>query len=167
MRSGTRLTVNKDYFERDGKPFAVVGTTYMSSEAQRLYFEYPNVYVWNQELGQIHAAGLNTIRTGWWTGWDKFCNENGEPYDRTLRVVEAYLMTARRNDLPVQFNFFAFLPEVLGAAADPDLIGGRALPRCAFSGLGLHQRAQHLAASVDDAPKWRFDRTCRMESVAG
>ncbi len=114
LRSGPRLTVNKDYFELDGHPLAVVGTTYMSGEAQRLYFEYPNVYVWNQELGQIHAAGLNMIRTGWWTGWDKFCNENGEPYDRTLRTLEAYLMTARKFGLPVQFNFFAFLPEVLG-----------------------------------------------------
>jgi hypothetical protein len=114
LRSGLHLSVNKDYFEVDGHPIAVVGTTYMSGEVQRLYFEYPNVYVWNQELGQIHAAGLNMIRTGWWTGWDKFCNENGEPYDRTLRTLEAYLMTARKNGLPVQFNFFAFLPEVLG-----------------------------------------------------
>jgi hypothetical protein len=114
LRSGPRLSVNQNYFERDGKPFAVVGTTYMSSEVQRLYFEYPNVYLWNQEMTQIHSAGLNMIRTGWWTGWDKFCNENGAPYDRTLRTLEAYLMTARRNGLPVQFNFFAFLPEVLG-----------------------------------------------------
>jgi len=114
LRSGLHLSVNKDYFEVDGQPIAVVGTTYMSGEAQRLYFEYPNVYLWNQELGQIHAAGLNMIRTGWWTGWDKFCNENGEPYDRTLRTLEAYLMTARKNGLPVQFNFFAFLPDVLG-----------------------------------------------------
>jgi hypothetical protein len=125
LRSGPRLTVNQNYFERDGKPFAVVGTTYMSSEAQRLYFEYPNVYVWDQELGQIHAAGLNMIRTGWWTGWDKFCNENGEPYERTLRTLEAYLMTARKNGLPVQFNFFAFLPEVLGGVnpyLDPEAV---------------------------------------------
>ena len=125
LRSGPRLTVNQNYFERDGKPFAVVGTTYMSSEVQRLYFEYPNVYLWNQEMTQIHSAGLNMIRTGWWTGWDKFCNENGEPYDRTLRTLEAYLMTARRNGLPVQFDFFAFLPEVLGGVnpyLDPEAV---------------------------------------------
>lgn len=125
LRSGPRLSVNKDYFERDGKAFAVMGTTYMSSEAQRLYFEYPNVYLWNRDLGQIHAAGLNMIRTGWWTGWDKFCNENGEPYDKTLRTLEAYLMTARKNGLPVQFNFFAFLPEVLGGVhpyLDPEAV---------------------------------------------
>ena len=114
LRSGPRLGVNHDYFELDGHPLAVVGTTYMSSEVQRLYFEHPNAYVWNQDLAQIHDAGLNMIRTGWWTGWDKFCDENGQPYERTLRTLEAYLMTARKYGLPVQFNFFAFLPDVLG-----------------------------------------------------
>ena len=114
LRSGPHLTVNRDYFEIDGRPLAVIGTTYMSSEVQRLYFDHPNVYVWNQDLGQIHDAGLNMIRTGWWTGWDKFCDENGQPYERTLRTLEAYLMTARKYGLPVQFNFFAFLPDVLG-----------------------------------------------------
>ena len=125
LRSGPRLSVNHDYFELDGRPLAVVGTTYMSSEVQRLYFEHPNVYVWNQDLAQIHDAGLNMIRTGWWTGWDKFCDENGQPYERTLRTLEAYLMTARKNGLPVQFNFFAFLPEVLGgtnALLDPEAV---------------------------------------------
>ncbi len=116
LRYGPHLGVNHDYFELDGHPLAVVGTTYMSSEVQRLYFEHPNVYVWNQDLGQIHDAGLNMIRTGWWTGWDKFCDENGRPYERTLRTLEAYLMTARKYGLPVQFNFFAFLPDVLGGA---------------------------------------------------
>ena len=114
LRSGPKLTVNQDYFELDGHPLAVVGTTYMSSEVQRLYFEHPNPYVWDRDLAQIHQAGLNMVRSGWWTGWDKLCDENGQPYERTLRTIEAFLMTARRNGLPVQFNFFAFLPDVLG-----------------------------------------------------
>jgi len=125
LRSGPHLSVNRDYFELDGRPLAVVGTTYMSSEVQRLFFEHPNVYVWNQDLAQIHDAGLNMIRTGWWTGWDKFCDENGQPYERTLRTLEAYLMTARKYGLPVQFNFFAFLPDVLGgknAFLDPEAV---------------------------------------------
>ena len=85
----------------------------------------PILYVWDQDLALIHSAGLNMIRTGWWTGWDKFCDENGQPYDRTLRTIEAYLMTARKNGLPVQFNFFAFLPDVLGGAnpyLDPEAV---------------------------------------------
>jgi Beta-galactosidase len=125
LRSGPKLGVNKDYFELDGKPLAVIGTTYMSSEVQRLYFDHPNVAVWDNDLRQIHDAGLNMIRTGWWTGWDKFCDENGVPYDRTLRTLEAYLMTARKYGLPVQFNIFAFLPEVLGGVnpyLDPEAI---------------------------------------------
>jgi hypothetical protein len=123
LRSGPLLSVNRDFFELDGHPLAVVGTTHMSSEVQRLYFEHPNVFVWNQDLAQIHEAGLNMIRTGWWSGWDKFCDENGQPYERTLRTLEAYLMTARKHGLPVQFNFFAFLPDVLGgqnAFLDPE-----------------------------------------------
>ncbi len=135
LRSGPHLSVNHDYFELDGHPLAVVGTTYMSSEVQRLFFGHPNVYVWNQDLGQIHDAGLNMIRTGWWTGWDKFCDENGQPYERTLRTLEAYLMTARKYSLPVQFNFFAFLPDVLGGSN-------------AFLDPGAVRRQQTLISSV-------------------
>jgi hypothetical protein len=116
LHSGPRFTTNSDYLEIDGHPLAVAGTTYMSSEAQRLYFEHPNAYVWDRDLAQIHDAKLNMLRAGWWTGWDKFCDENGQPYERTLRTIEAYLMTARKYNLPVQFNFFAFLPDVLAGA---------------------------------------------------
>jgi hypothetical protein len=125
LRSGPRLTANHDYLELDGHPLAVVGTTYMSSEVQRLFFDHPNAYVWDRDIAQIKAAGLNTIRTGWWTGWDKLCDEDGHPYERTMRTLEAYLMTARKYAIPVQFNFFAFLPEVLGGTnpyLDPQAI---------------------------------------------
>lgn len=125
LRSGPKLSVNHDYFELDGHPLAVVGTTYMSSEVQRLYFEHPNGYVWDEDMAQIHSAGLNMIRSGWWTGWDKFFDENGHPYEGTLRTMEAFLMTARKNDLPVQFNFFAFLPDVLAGTnpyLDPEAV---------------------------------------------
>jgi hypothetical protein len=116
LRSGPKLSVNKHYFELDGKPIAVVGTTYMASDVQRLSFEAPNVFVWDRDLGQIQSAGLNMIRTGWWSGWDKVCDEEGRPSEHTLRTLEAYLMTARKYGLPVQFNVFAFLPDVLGGS---------------------------------------------------
>ncbi|HEY0786378.1 MAG TPA: hypothetical protein VGD62_10935, partial [Acidobacteriaceae bacterium] len=116
LASGPRLTVNADYFELNGKPLAVVGTTYMASDVQRLYYQHPNVAVWDRDLGQIVAAGLNMLRTGWWSGWAQLCDENGMPTEHTLRTLEAYLMTARKYNLPVQFNVFAFLPDVLGGA---------------------------------------------------
>jgi hypothetical protein len=125
LRSGPRLGVNSDYFTINGNPLAAVGTTYMSSEVQRLYFDHPNAYTWDSDLSLIHGAGLNMLRTGWWTGWDKLCDESGRPYERTLRTLEAYLMTARKYGLPVQFNFFAFLPEILGGVnpyLDPEAV---------------------------------------------
>lgn len=148
LRSGDKLGVNADYLTINEKPLAVVGTTYMSSEVQRLYFDHPNVYIWNRDLAQIHGAGLNMLRTGWWTGWDKFCDESGRPYERTLRTLEAYLMTARKNSLPVQFNFFAFLPDALGGSnpyLDPDTVRKQ------------HMLVQSVVARFHDVPYVAWD----------
>lgn len=126
LRSGPRLDINQDFLLVNGKPLAVVGTTYMASDVQRQYFDDPNADVWDRDMQQISAAGINMIRTGWWTGWSRFIDESGNPSERTLRTVEAFLMTARKHNLPVQFNLFAFLPDVLGgknAYLDPVAVG--------------------------------------------
>jgi len=72
-------------------------------------------------------------------------------------------MTARKNGLPVQFNFFAFLPDVLGGVnpyLDPEAVRRQ---RTLISSivtrfhdvpwlcLGFHQRAEHFSASLEDA----------------
>jgi hypothetical protein len=114
LLSGPKLTVGSDYFELDGKPLPVVGTTYMSSDVQRLYLMRPNAYVWNQDMAQIRGDGLNMIRSGLWSAWDPELGPNGEVSEDALRTIEAFLMCARHNNLPVQFNLFAFLPENLG-----------------------------------------------------
>jgi len=116
LLSGPKLTVGSDYFELDGKPLPVVGTTYMSSDVARLYLAKPNAWVWDQDMTQIHGEGLNMIRTGLWTGWDPLIGPNGQMTEDALRTIEAFLMCARHNHLPVQFNLFAFLPENLGGA---------------------------------------------------
>ena len=151
LRSGPKLSVNANYFELNGRPLAVVGTTYMASDVHRLYYDHPNAYVWNRDLKEISDSGVNMLRTGWWSGWDKLCDENGVPYERTLRTMEAYLMTARKYGLPMQFNVFAFLPDVLGgenAYLDPAEVTReknlysaprRPLSRRAFPRMGSHQ----------------------------
>jgi hypothetical protein len=114
LRSGPKLTVGGDYFELDGKPLPVVGTTYMGSDVDRLYLAKPNAYLWDLDMAQIHAAGMNTIRTGIWSGWSLLTRPDGSFKEETLRSIEALLMSARRNQLAVQFNLFAFLPDSLG-----------------------------------------------------
>jgi hypothetical protein len=74
----------------------------------------PNAYVWDHDMAQIHGAGLNMIRTGLWTTWQRLLAPDGQMSESALRTVEAFLMCARHNNLPVQFNLFAFYPDEFG-----------------------------------------------------
>jgi hypothetical protein len=65
-------------------------------------------------MAQIRAAGLNMIRTGLWTAWKPELAANGQMSEDALRTIEAFLMCARHNGLPVQFNLFAFYPDEFG-----------------------------------------------------
>jgi len=114
LLSGPRLTVGPDYFELDGRPLPVVGTTYMSGDVSRLYLLKPNAYVWDHDMAQIRAAGLNMFRTGLWTTWQHLLAPDGRLSEDALRTIEAFLMCARHNNLPVQFNLFAFYPDEFG-----------------------------------------------------
>ena len=114
LLSGPKLTVDSDYFELNGKPLPVVGTTYMSGDVSRLYLLMPNAYVWDHDIAQIHSAGLNMIRTGLWTTWQHLLAPDGRMSEDGLRTIEAFLMCARHNHLPVQFNLFAFYPDQFG-----------------------------------------------------
>ena len=116
LRNGPKLAVGSDYFMLDGKPLPVVGTTYMASDVNRLYLAEPNAFVWDQDMKQIHEAGLNMIRSGIWSGWDLLVNPDKTVSEDTLRAIEAFLMTARRYNLPVQFNLFAFVPDAFGGS---------------------------------------------------
>ncbi|HXQ98572.1 MAG TPA: hypothetical protein VN774_09030 [Candidatus Limnocylindrales bacterium] len=125
LKSGPRIGIASDYFTLDGKPVLVAGTTYMASDAQRQFFMRPNPWLWDCDMAEIHAAGLNMLRTGWWTAWDQVMKQSGVIHEESLRAMEAYLMTARHNGLAVQFTFFAFMPEVLGGGnpyLDPESV---------------------------------------------
>jgi len=85
LRSGPRMTVNKDYFELDGQPLPWLGPP-LSSEFQRLYSTAPTFYVWDRDLGQIHSAGLNMIRTGWWRAGTSCVREWAPDDERSARL---------------------------------------------------------------------------------
>ena len=148
LRSGPRLSVDADHLRLDDKPIIVAGTTYMSSDVQRLFFAHPNPWVWDRDMADFEHAGINMLRSGWWSGWDGLVDENGRPSERTLRTLEAFLMSARAHGLPVQFNVFAFLPDVLG--------GGNAYldPQATERELTLYTA---LAARFHDVPFLAWD----------
>jgi hypothetical protein len=125
LKSGPLLRIAGDYFKFDDTPILVAGTTYMASDVQRQFFMRPNPWLWDRDMAEIHAAGLNMLRTGWWTAWDQVMKQSGVIHEEMLRAMEAYLMTARHNGLAVQFTFFAFVPEVLGGGnpyLDPESV---------------------------------------------
>jgi hypothetical protein len=148
LASGPAVSVTQNYFTVGGKPIAVVGTTYMDSQAQRLMFRYPDPYLWDRDMGQIAGAGFNMLRTGIWTDWSQIADTDGTLNERGKRTIEAFLMTARRHGLPVQFTMFAFMPEVFGGA-NPylDPIGVRR----------QHAFAASLAKSFADVPFLMWD----------
>ena len=114
LAGGTPLVASKDGFSRSGRPFPVLGTTYMASDVHRRFLLEPNPSVWNRDFAEMKAAGVNLVRTGIWTGWKRYMPEVGRLDESALRALDVFLLTARQHDIPVIFNFFAFLPEAWG-----------------------------------------------------
>jgi hypothetical protein len=114
LKPGKALTVDNHFFYRDGKVLPVTGTTYMASDVHRRYLFEPNPFVWDRDFRAMKDAGVNMIRTGIWTGWNKYMPEPGKVNEGVLRAFDAFLLTAHKYDIPVIFTFFAFLPETWG-----------------------------------------------------
>ena len=114
MSGGSPFTCNRNYFLRDGKPFVITGTTYMAADAQRKFLLEPNPAVWDRDFAEMKKAGVNMVRTGIWTGWKQIMPEVGRVEEGCLRALEVYLAVARRHEIAVIFNLFAFFPEMWG-----------------------------------------------------
>jgi len=144
LTSGKPLTLNRDYFERDGEPYPVMGTTYMAGDTHRKFLFEPNPYIWDQDFAAMKAAGVNMVRTGLWTAWKRAMLDPGAVDEGVLRAFTAFLLTARKYDIPVIFNFFAFWPEEWGGS-NPYLD-----PRAVEAQKELVAAFAHRFAGVDD-----------------
>lgn len=111
LREGRRLVCGRDYFEKDGKPFPIVGMTYMTSDVARKYLFLPNAAIWDHDMARMKRAGINFIRTGIWTAWRHYMYVDGHAQEEALRAIDAFLLTAKRHGIEVCFNFFSFTPE--------------------------------------------------------
>jgi len=116
IKRGKAITAGNGYLLRDDKTFPVTGTTYMASDVHRKFLFEPNPYVWNKDFAEMKAAGVNMIRTGIWTGWKQYMPDVGAPNEAALRAMDAFVLTARKFDIPIIFTLFAFLPESWGGA---------------------------------------------------
>jgi hypothetical protein len=129
LSGGKPLTADTNFLLRDGKPFPITGTTYMISDVHRKFLLEPNVFLWDRDFAAMKKAGVNMIRTGIWTGWKNYMLDAGTPNEVAMRSLDAFLMTARKYDIPVIFNLFAFLPEMWGGQnpyLDPRSVGAQA-----------------------------------------
>ncbi len=111
LEQGTPLKANRDYFEKDDRPFPIVGMTYMTSDVARKFLWLPNASVWDRDMAHMKRAGINHIRTGIWTGYRQVMFVDGHPYEEVLRSIDAFVLTAAKHELDLCFTFFGFTPE--------------------------------------------------------
>jgi Cellulase (glycosyl hydrolase family 5) len=136
LTRGKPLSVDQNFFYRDGDVYPITGTTYMASDVHRQFLFDPNPAVWDRDFRAMKSAGVNLVRTGIWTGWKKFMPEAGKVNEAALRSLDAFLLTAHQYDIPVIFTFFAFLPETWGgknAYLDPQAVQAQAQFVSAFA----------------------------------
>jgi Beta-galactosidase len=112
LDQGEALGVNGDFLTRGGKPFLPVGTNYFTTEENGWDFSGPrNAAVWEKDFAEMAAHGVTFVRTGVWMKNTKFIDPaSGEPDERFLRNLEAFLLCAQHHAIAVNFTFFAFSP---------------------------------------------------------
>jgi hypothetical protein len=108
--SAPKLGVSRDWLRKDGKPFPVIGTTYMASDVHRKFLFEPNPHVWDADFAAMQKRGINFVRTGLWTAWSRAMVDPGAIDENVLASLDAFVHTAARHGIVVCFNFFAFLP---------------------------------------------------------
>ena len=114
FESGGEISFDSWTMRLNGQPEPVVGTTTMSNTVHRDFLARPDAWTWDDTFRDLRDLELNFVRTGVWTAWRNFLDEEGHVSEPFLRALEAYYLSARRHDIPVLFTFFAFVPESFG-----------------------------------------------------
>ncbi len=111
IRSASVVEVKGTRFLKNGKTLPVAGTTYMAGDVSRKFLWMPNPAVWDQDMGEMAASGLNMIRTGIWANHRQVVLDSGATREDVLCALDAYVLTCLRNDLILTFNFYSFIPD--------------------------------------------------------
>ena len=112
LTTGPALGVQSDFLTRNGKPFFPVGANYFSTEANGWDFAGPrNAWIWERDFAEMQQHGVNFVRTGVWAlSARQLDRANGGVTERFLRNLEAFLLSARRHNIIVNWTFYAFTP---------------------------------------------------------
>ena len=111
VRSSAVVGIAGTRFTKNGKTLPAAGTTYMAGDVSRKFLWMPNPAVWDQDMGEMTAAGLNMVRTGIWADHRQALLDSGNPREDMLCALDAYVLTCLKNDLILTFNFFSFIPD--------------------------------------------------------
>jgi hypothetical protein len=119
LKAGPALGVNKDFLTSDGKPFFPVGANYFSTEANGWDFSGPrNAWIWDRDFEEMQRYGVTFVRTGVWGPTLRLIDAATKGVtERFLRNLEAYLLSAHRHGIAVNFTFYAFTPRPLDPSA--------------------------------------------------
>ena len=98
-----------DYCLQQGRPFAMHGANYFTTDVYRNCFLNLNAYQCDLDLRELSEAGLNILRTGIWQEMHRFFDDAGNIREPSLRSLEAFFLTAARYGMPVQFVLGAFV----------------------------------------------------------
>jgi Beta-galactosidase len=113
LASGPALGVHGDFLTKDGSPFFPFGTNYFTTEENGWDFSGPrNAAAWDSDFADMERHGITFVRTGVWMSNAKFVEPStGEVNERFLRNVEAYLVSARKHHIAINFTFYSFTPK--------------------------------------------------------
>ncbi|HSN68480.1 MAG TPA: hypothetical protein VLV48_04505, partial [Thermoanaerobaculia bacterium] len=128
LASAPPLTVSRDWLRRGGAVFPVNGTTYMASDVHRKFLFEPDPHVWDRDFAAMAKLGINFVRTGVWTGWSRAMLNSGAIDEGFLRALDAYVQSAARHGIVVNYTFYAFQPLSFGGSnpyLDPRALEGQ------------------------------------------
>jgi len=115
LHSGPTYGVKGDFLTKDGAPFFPFGTNYFTTEPYGWGFHGAgNAWVWERDFAEMEQHGVSFIRTGVWNDHlEIFDGATGQVKERFLRNLEAFLLSAARHHIHVNFTFCAFDPQTV------------------------------------------------------
>ncbi len=119
LAGGDRIGVNRDYFTKRGAPFVPFGVNYFSGDRYTNGFWVGgnlagNAHAWDRDFAEMERSHIVFVRTGVWLNHADYLDRvTGGASERFLRAVEAYLHSAARHHIQVNFTFFGFDPQTI------------------------------------------------------